>query len=463
MEILAGRYEPETPEGLVAHLVHRLRHHVLWDFLLIYLPPLIAGIHCVTDLYRRAWITQTAFVVAVVAAAALTLVVIMYCYRLALPSVRLAAHLIDEHAGATDRFITLSTLEPLSCPPSLLRRLRAEATGFLRRVKLKHDFPYKLKRSFYRSLLGSLVFASLFHLLLPIAESRFDPGAVPARLREVAVKMEQRPQMAALARALQRLAARIEDPDTSREEKQSAVQEMQRKIEQEQNKEEQKDNHDLLSQAASTLKGVEQQSGNGQEQQKNQDKGGGGIQSNLPQEGQGEGKSSAGSGGDSKGEVTAQLSKDMQEGKTAQGDPKDQGKEKNQQKAGEGKGDHPDPSQADRDKSQDMSGKTQGDREDKLGKSKQSEDIPRGAPPAERFNRPGEQGNEGIKGARYVTVQLPEDVAADSKGEATGAKNSKSNRVGPKLPVSNVPLPAHVADAPTEKQQVPLEYRELIR
>jgi len=54
-------------------------------------------------------------------------------------------------------------------------------------------------------------------------------------------------------------------------------------------------------------------------------------------------------------------------------------------------------------------------------------------------------------------------VAADSKGEATGAKTSKGNRVGPKLPVSNVPLPAHVADAPTEKQQVPLEYREIIR
>jgi hypothetical protein len=110
-----------------------------------------------------------------------------------------------------------------------------------------------------------------------------------------------------------------------------------------------------------------------------------------------------------------------------------------------------------------MSGKTEGNREDKLGKNKQSEEIPRGAPPAERFSRPGEQGNEGIKGARYVTVQLPEDVAADSKGETTGAKDSKNNRVGPKLPVSNVPLPAHVADAPTEKQQVPLEYRELIR
>ncbi len=463
MEILAGRCEPETPERLVAHLASRLRHHVLWDFLLIYLPPLIVAIHCVTVLYGRAWITESAFVIAVLAAAALTLVVVLYGYRLALPSVRLAAHLIDERAGATDRFITLSTIDPLSCPPSLLVRLRAEATRFLRRVKLRHDFPYKLKRSFYLSLLGSLVFAFLFHLLLPIAESRLGSGTVPARLREVAAKMERRPQMAALARTLQALASKLENPHTPALEKQIAVQETQRKIEQERNKQQAKDNRDLLNQAAGTLKGVEQQSGNGEQPQKNQANGGGGLQSNLPQEGQGEGKSGSG-GGDTKGEFTAELSKDMEQGKTAQGDAKDQGSEKTQQKAGEGKGDRPDRGQADRDNGQDTSGKTEGDREDKPGKSrKQPEEIPRGAPPAERFKRPGEQGNGGIKGARYVTVQLPEDVAADSKGETLGAKDARGNRVGPKLPVSNVPLPAHVADAPTEKQQVPLEYRELIR
>lgn len=462
MEILTERCE--TPEGLVAGLVNRLRHHVLWDSLLVYLPPLIVAIHCVTDLYRRAWITESAFVILVLAAAALALVMVMYGYRLGVPSLQLAAHLIDERAGATDRFITLSTVDPLSCAPSLFERLRGEAMGFLGRIKLRHDFPYKFKRSFYVSLLGSLILASLFHLLLSGVESRYDSRPIPARLREVAAKMEQRPQLAALGRALQKLAAQIEDPHTSAQEKQIAVREMQKKIEQEQNKEQTTDNSDLLGQAASALKGAERRSGNGQQEQKNQDAGGGGIQSNLPQQGQGESKSSTGSGGDTKGEITAQMSKDTQQGKTAQGDPKDQTGEKNQQKGGEGKGgDRSDPSQPDRDKSQETSGKTQGDREDKLGKSKQSEDIPRGAPPAERFNRPGEQGKAGIKDARYVTVQLPEEVAADSKGEGTGAKTSKGNRVGPKLPVSNVPLPAHVADAPTEKQKVPLEYREIIR
>jgi hypothetical protein len=462
MQVLAERYRLETPEKLVTRLLNRLRQHALWDVLLMFLPPLIVGIHCVATLYRGGWITQAVFITAALAAAALTLAIVMYRYRSALPSVRLAAHLIDERAGATDRFITLSTIEPLSCPPSLLDRLRSEATGFLQRVRIRHDFPYKVKRSFYRSLLGALAFAAVFHFLLPNAGPRHGPRAIPERLREIAAKMAQRPRMTELARQLQMLAVKMEDVNASHQEKQTAVQEMQRKIEQEQNKEDQKDNRDLLGEAASALQGLDQQPGNGQEQQKKNDGGGGGIQSNLPEAGQGEAKPSPGSG-DSKGEVTAKLSKDMQEGKTSAGDPKEQAKEKNQQKAGEGKGDHPDPSKADRDKTQDISGKTQGEREDKLGKNKASEDSPQGAPPAERFNRPGEQGNGGIKGARYVTVQLPEEVAADSKGATSGAKDSKSNRVGPKLPVSNVPLPAHLPDAPTEKQQVPLEYRGIIR
>jgi hypothetical protein len=42
-------------------------------------------------------------------------------------------------------------------------------------------------------------------------------------------------------------------------------------------------------------------------------------------------------------------------------------------------------------------------------------------------------------------------------------KESKDNRIGAKVPVSNVPLPAHVPNAPTEKQQVPIEYRGIIR
>jgi len=284
MEVLSGRTESETPEGLVAGLTNRLRHQVLWDFLLIYLPPLVVAIHCITELYRRVWITESTFVILVVAVAVLALTVVMYGYRLALPSLERAAHLIDERTGATDRFITLSTLDPVSCAPSLFRRLRVEAMGFLCRVKLRQDFPYKLKRSFYFSFLGSLIIVALFHLLLSGAEWRDGQGGVPTRLRAIAAKMAQRSQLEALARALQKLAAQIVDPRTSAQEKQIALQEVQKKIEQEQNKERTKDNRDLLNQAASTVKGAQQQSGNGQQDKKDQDAGGGGIQSNLPEQ-----------------------------------------------------------------------------------------------------------------------------------------------------------------------------------
>jgi hypothetical protein len=153
----------------------------------------------------------------------------------------------------------------------------------------------------------------------------------------------------------------------------------------------------------------------------------------------------------------------MQQGQASRGEPKEQRNEADQQKQGEGKPDQPDPSNSDREKNQELAGKIQGNREDKGGKSKASEEIPQSAPPAERFNRPGEQGKEGIKGARYVTVQLPEEAAAEAKGERGGTTDAKGNRVGQKLPASNVPLPAHLPDAPNEKQHVPLEYRGMIR
>ena len=68
-----------------------------------------------------------------------------------------------------------------------------------------------------------------------------------------------------------------------------------------------------------------------------------------------------------------------------------------------------------------------------------------------------------MKGARYVTVQLPEELAADAKGEGSISKPAKETRALPKPPVSNAPLPAHVPEASMEKQQLPLEYRGIIR
>jgi hypothetical protein len=81
----------------------------------------------------------------------------------------------------------------------------------------------------------------------------------------------------------------------------------------------------------------------------------------------------------------------------------------------------------------------------------------------ERFYQPGLKGKEGIKDARYVTVQLPEEAVGDFKADKAGPLESGGRKAGPKIPLSNVPLPAHVPDAPTEKQQVPLQYRRVFR
>jgi len=468
MREVYGQNSRENPERLVSRLVAQLSHQVLWDSLLCFSPPLLVFIYMAGYLYHGAWVGPLAALLVTLVSIGIGILVVTLRYRPQVPSVAKASRLVDERTGAKDRFLTLATIDPARGPAGLIARLRTETAGFLDRIELRRDFPYKVKNSFYASFIGSGLALLLFHLLLPVAHSTFTSLPAPQRLLELAGKMAVRPRLLEIARSLQKLAAKLEDPRVAREEKQALIKETQKKVGEQQKKEEQKDDRDLLGQAASTLKNLEQQSGAGQDQQKNQEKGGGGIQSNMPQEGQGEGKPSPGGGGEQKGEMSAQLSKDMQQGKTAQGDPKEQSGEKNSQKQGDGKGNQPDPNKPDPnkpgiEKGKDSAGKAQGGGDDKGGRDKTSEDIPQGGPPADRFHQAGEQGREGIKGARYVTVQLPEEVAAETKGEKGGNKDAKGSRVGSKVPVSNVPLPAHVPDAPTETQQMPLEYRGIIR
>ena len=117
-----------------------------------------------------------------------------------------------------------------------------------------------------------------------------------------------------------------------------------------------------------------------------------------------------------KASLARSKAKICDQGKTAQGNSKEQGKEKSEQSQSEGKGNQPEPSKSDKDTGTELTAKTQGGAQEKLGRSR-SEETPQGAPPAERFYKPGEEGKDGIKGAGYVTVQLPEELAADAKGE----------------------------------------------
>lgn len=450
----------ESPEQRVGRLVAQLRNHALWDSLLIFSPPLLVAIYLAVYLYRGAWIAPITFLLLSGAVIGVGLLAVVVRTRPLIPSVRSAARLVDEKTKAKDRFLTLATIDVGLWPAALVGRLRREAATLLERIDFRREFPYRIKRSFYWSFLVSLIAAALLHLSMPLMGSSRRQAPAYEKLSELAEKMAQRPPLSALAHDLRTLAMKLEHPNVAEQEKQMLIHETLEQVEKQQKTEEEKENRALLGEASSTLQGLEQQSG--RSQQTDSEKGDGGAQSNPSQEGQGEGKQSQG-GGDSKGKLNAERSKDMQQGQGARGDPKEQGQEKNQQNQRDGKDNQPDPSnKSDKDTGKELTGKTPGGSQEKLGRSR-SEEIPQGAPPAERFYQPGEQGKEGVKGARYVTVQLPEELAADSKGEGAISKPSKETRAYPKAPVSNAPLPAYVPDAPTEKQQLPLEYRGIIR
>lgn len=459
MTPLSQPQDGEKPEILLRRLVAKLGHHALWDALLVFVPPALALIYMLAYLGRAAWVSSATLIALVASIAGLGALAVILRYRRQIPSLPAAAKLVDRRACAMDRFLTLATIDAASFSPSLVARLRAEASGFGAKVALKKDFPYKPRRSAYWSLGGSLVAVVLFHLLFPFAAPAIFPPDPPSQLlRGLAEQMGRRPGLGELAKELKTLALKLEDPRTSEREKKELIREMEKKIEEQQKKEEQKENRDLLGQAASAAKGLEKELAARQDGQKSEQKGGG-IQANLSQEGQGESKQSQGGSGESRGDSKPQPNSDHQQGKSSQGTSKEPGPEKGQQQ-GDAKGDRPDPNQPGKKPSQETMAKNVGG--SKEGSGRTPSEAPQGTPPAERYYKPGE-GPEALRGARYVTVQLPEELTADSKGEARPSKQSKAARVRSPVPISNVPLASHVPDAPTEKQEMPIEYRGVIR
>jgi len=458
--------EHERPEKLVHHLVAQLSRHVLWDSLLMFVPPAGALIYLLAVLFRFAWLSQFAALSTAILILALVALAVFLRRRPFIPTVRSAAHLVDERSGAKDHFLTLATIDPEKQPVSFLLRLRQQAGGFLARVELKRDFPYRFKRSTYWSLALSLLAAILIHALVPAAYSVRYAANPQERLRDIAQKMAATPHFRSLAKELEALATKLDDPKISADEKRTLAEKMEQKIEEQNKKEEQTDDRNMLGDAANALSGVEkrQQVASGQDQEQQQQKGGGGIQSNAPKDGQGENKQSQGGSGESKGESSAQSNQEkLDQGKPAQPNPKEPGEDKN--RAGDAKNNQtqPDPNQPSKDPTKEKTGKADGGSKDGAGKPQApAQPPPSGGPQADRFYKPGE-GKEGLGAKGYVTVQLPEDVIADSKGEGRPTKESKNNRARTQVPVSNVPLPAHVPNAPAEKQQVPIEYRGILR
>lgn len=442
---------PGSPERLVGRLVSHLKRHALWDSLLLCIPPFLVFSLLAIFLDQSAWSARGPLILAGAAVLGMALLLGLWRFRAAAPSVRVAARLIDERVEGKDRFITLATVDPSVCPASLLARLRHEAAGLLHRLDLDRDFPYRVKRSFFHSLIGSLSAVLLFLLLLQIASFFASPAPRDNELALLAQKLSQIPRFSELARSLEVLAARMRDQNLSSAEKRSLIQEALRRVENQLAAEHQRGGAagGQLNQAANALEELER--GLEREQQR----GAGGRKEQLSGEGEGDRKETGkGMREERQGEQSAVGSKELKEGQPERGEKQAAGKQQAEKDQGKGEKDG---------KEREKSGAVKGTgKEEKEGKGSKNvgEEIPRGKP-AERFLKPGEEGEKGVKGARFVTVQLPEEESANQSGQSGSGQRRE---LRPKVPISNVPLRRPDSpDASPETQPLPLEYRGLIR
>ncbi|MFQ5682788.1 MAG: hypothetical protein ACE5HC_05880 [Candidatus Binatia bacterium] len=440
--------KPHVPEKLVDYLLSRLKRHILWDFLLFFSPPFFAVAYLAVMYDPFVSMIQEILIFAGIAILGVALLGLILRHRLTRTSTAAAARLIDKRVEGKDRFITLSTIEPSMHPPLFITRLRYEAAGLLHRMDLQKDFPYRVKRSFFVSLIGSLVVILLFYVVSPLSFLLTPRGQV---VTEIVHRLARIPSITKLARNLEVLTGQIKKDIVSSLEKNPTVQKLMERLESQTagDRRQEGAGNNNRDQTVKTRQGSKP----GQEE--GQERGSGGLKTNLPDERQGKGKSSGkGDGEKGKGELSALESKAVQGGDSARGE-----KQKKDRAGGgkaEGAGDR---LKGGRKRQREQEGLAKGETAGKRGRPK-GEQIPRGAVP-DRFRQPGENGKKGIKGARFVTVQLPEEQTEGSGGkEGSG----RGERLQPKIPVSNVPLrrPGSPGASP-EKQPLPLEYRGLIR
>src|SRR5215475_6101961 len=213
----------ELPELRISRLAKRLRNHKLWDSLLIFLPPLLVATYLAVYLYNFAWIAPLTFYLLGGAMLGVSLLAVVVRSRRLIPSVPVAARLVDEKTAAKDRFLTLATIDVALWPGALVERLRSETAAFLERIDLHQEFPYRIKRSFYWSFLFSLIAATLFHLSMPLIGSTRHQAPAYDMLSEVAAKMAKKPPLSAFARELQTLTIELQDPKLAEREKQTLI------------------------------------------------------------------------------------------------------------------------------------------------------------------------------------------------------------------------------------------------
>ena len=175
-----ARGRAAAPEEFLRRLLGRLKRHALWDSLLMLVPALGVFVYVRGFLYRPAFLARGMLIGAGVALFGTVLALDVLRRRSASFSLRFAARLTDTKAQAQDRFLTLATVDRLSCPSSLLTRLQEEAAGLLHRIDLRRDFPYRLKRSFMGSAILSLIVFILFQIFFGLGAFSNSELSLPA-------------------------------------------------------------------------------------------------------------------------------------------------------------------------------------------------------------------------------------------------------------------------------------------
>ncbi|MBI2361539.1 MAG: hypothetical protein HYV04_21960 [Deltaproteobacteria bacterium] len=450
--------DPAAPEKLLHRLLGRLKRHALYDSVFFLLPPLLVLFLLANSLYRAAFLGYEMAAAAGAAAVGVAVLAGALRRRPRPLSLSFAARLVDARVQAQERFVTLATIDRRSAASSLLDRLRGEASGLLRRIDLSRDFPYRLKRSFAASAIASLIAFILFHVFFDLWLFLSPEARTRSELRMLARELAQAPGLSDLARSLRTLADEIKKRGAETPGERAKVEELVRRVEDRLKAGGQQGGGDALAnritmalQQAGSGSGEAQGEG-GKERRDPRGQGGEGIERRDPkgQGGEGEERRSSGSGSGA-GEVE---SVGLGEGEKGEGpQPRRQGLGERDRGLVGSKRPGTEPQ-----KGQEIQGKAQVEAGRQAGKNRH-EEIPRGEPP-ERFHKAGE-GDKSVRGARFVTVQLPEEAAGAAGGEA-GAGARRALR--PKVPVSNVPLRRPDSPEPSlEKQPLPLEYRELIR
>ncbi len=435
------------PERVVNDLHRRLRRHGWWDGLLKFSPPLLAFSYLVFTFFMASWIGGEVTVFTLAASLGIILGLFLHFGWTNL-SAASVARFIDDRVDGKDRFVTLTTIDPTLYPSFLIHRLRREATGFLDRINIKRDFPYRFRRSFFVSLIGSLVFVLLSHIFL---ETNLYSSPQATSIKELSVlarELSQSPRFAELGRSLNDLESRIREQGLLGAGNEDLVQKLLRQIRQQlaAGGRSGEGRSDLLRQATGTLQGLAESMEKGQGM-------GGGLTARQPRGKEGAGKEliERGDGGGSEDSTMG--------GKTKQGG--ENSVQARMEKSGK---DRRDIDRGGKDRSADEIGEDKGavSKEEAQGKGRKDghEMVAHGEMP-ERYYKAGERGEKGIEGARFVIVELPE---AEGLSEVSGAVKRGRGLRGPKVTVSNIPLPPRSRrDAPLEKQRIPLEYRGMLR